>query len=216
MIFMKKTARMLVGLFCLPVVISGISSGCSDSATYESSMTNFPNVASSFAIYKVDKNNLEEVFPSQVAGDDGGIVEDKNVDLNKVKLEDEPILTDQGIKYYDWKDQKIILTEEYLVAHGFTESDKAMSEYIDYAYRDGGSKLLSADQDDAAVIVFNGKRIYSVGFPRSLTSSNEKPPVMIEDVGRGVLKINNYSDADDLRLDKQIYEFFKKEGKLKE
>jgi hypothetical protein len=214
---MKRTVGMLVGLFCLPVItVLGFSSGCSDSAAYKSSMASLPNVASNFAIYKVDKSNLEEVFSWQVVGEDGSIIEENNVDLNEVKLEDEPILTEHGIKHYDWKDQKIILTEEYLIAHGFTESDKAMSEFIDYAYRDGGSKLLGADQDDTAVIVLNGKRIYAVGFPCALTSSKEKPPVMIEDVGRGILKINNYRETDDLRLNKQIYGFFKKEGKLKE
>jgi hypothetical protein len=59
-----------------------------------------------FAIYLTDKS-LFSIFPK------GGPYSYSNIaDLDKFTLQSEPLITDKDIKFYDWKKQILVLTEE--------------------------------------------------------------------------------------------------------
>lgn len=208
---MKRTVGMLIAALCM---VSCLTAGCGQGTAGQTNTANNSEKKPSFAIYLVDKKYSNDVFPTDQYAQNGSVIESKDWDIEKVKLNPKPVLTDLDIKEYDWKNQIVKLNDAFLAERGFTESDKAMIEFIDFAYRDGGSKLLGATQDDVGIVALNGKRIYAVGFTLALTSSRSKPPIMIEDAARDTLRIDNYRKTDDLRQDKRIYQFFKQEGKL--
>jgi hypothetical protein len=209
---MKRAVGLLAAALCM---VSYLAVGCEQGTTGQANNFNDSDKKASFAIYLVDKQYSNDVFPAYQYVQNGSTIESKEWNLEKVKLDPKPVLTDLDIKEYDWKNQRIKLNDAFLAKRGFTESDKAMLEFIDFAYRDGGSKLLGATQDDVGIVALNGKRIYAVGFTLALTSSRSKPPIMVEDAARDSLRIDNYRKVDDLRQDKRIYQFFKQEGKLK-
>jgi hypothetical protein len=208
--------KITVGLLTAALfTVSFLATGCDQGVAGKVGNTIDAGKKPSFAIYLADKKYVNDAFPDDKYAKNGSVIESKDWDLEKVELNPEPLLTDIDIKEYDWKNQRIKLNDVFLAKRGFTESDQAMLEFIDFAYRDGGSKLLGTTQDDVGVVTLNGRRIYAVGFTLALTSSRSKPPIMIGDAARDTLGIDNYRKTDDLRQDKRIYQFFKQEGKLK-
>lgn len=138
-----------------------------------------------FAIYLVKDANASEAIKK---------------DINKLVLEDEPIITDENISSYIWKEHKVILIKD-------EKLQSTVMEKIDMKVPTHGKPF---------VVVCNGERIY-IGLFWSLLSSLSAPkcPVIMNDFYYGDSFIIYYAyDENDSRDDKRIYKTFEELGKL--
>lgn len=195
--------RRLSMFTCLILIFSALLLGCQKDEK--------PLIYSSpkFAIYFVkepDKNNA-----LSYGRNNAGRYVKSEAEIQELALEKMPILTDKDIKEYDWHNQKIQLTDEYLEKH-------SVSLMNDKPFQESGSELLGAEEFDAVVIAVNGERVYKAGFPLSSVRSQFPPEIMICDSSDTSITIskNGKDDTLDPRYDKRIRDIFQNEGKLVE
>jgi hypothetical protein len=136
------------------------------------------------------------------------IVKDINtaqaVDLNidKLSIEDEPIITDEDISEYIWNDYKIILKKD----------ERLKKRLEDKLY------MKVPMSGKPYVVVCGGEKIYLGAFWTLLSSySAPKCPTIVIDLIKDTdyLKVDFAYDKGDKRKDDRIKEVFKSLGKLK-
>lgn len=139
-----------------------------------------------FAIYLVKDANASEALK-------------KNI--NKLALEDDPVITDENISNYIWKEHKLILIKD-------EKLHSIIKEKIGMKVPTSGKPF---------VVVCNGERIYTGLFWTLLSSlSAPKCPVIMSEFYDGdFLQICFAYDEDDIRNDRRIYKTFEEMGKLK-
>ena len=175
------------------------------------------NTKQSFEIYLV--KDKESALKARTHGywdwDTGkyinGIMDDVNgniVDINSLLLEDKPVLTDKDILKYDWTNHEIEVTKEYVSSNGISADDWSKRVVS------GGSAILKSDYKGSFVIVVNGKRVYSGGFPLYMESSQSPSEIGIRDIANYKIRIWNSKAYSDVRNNKDIYNVFKSKGKL--
>ena len=184
----------------------------------KSTKTDNPKIADqkqSFEIYLVKRSDA----------DTNGYQDGEVRDINHYELAEKPIITDKDIVRYHWNNHEIEFTKEFIEKQYTLNPDiKAPVAYgngnIYNLY--SGCKLLNTNSRDSFVIVVNGKRIYSGTFPEPLSSSF-MPAVWIEDGPDNRIRIRCKTEFGDLgkihafqdpRPNKDIYDLFKKLGKL--
>lgn len=190
---MKKIALVIIATMVLMVC-----SACSLKNNSEEK----DNDKASFEIYLVNVNESS-----------GALNKDLNKDLNKLKLEEQPVLTDKNISEYVWKTHQIKLIRD-------DELNKVIEEKLDLKIPVGGKQF---------VVVCNGERIYRGMFWSMLSSAwpPEDCPIINSFIGerdyfdiffQGKNDVQGNDDVqgeNDVRNDKRIYETLKKLGKLK-
>jgi hypothetical protein len=121
-------------------------------------------------------------------------------DLNKLKLEEQPLLTDKNISEYVWKTHQIKLVKD-------DELNKVLDEKLNMKVPVSGKPF---------VVVCNGERIYCGVFWTKLSSLfyPECPTIISDYSDRDYFEIS-FEGKNDIRNDKRIYETLKKLGKLK-
>lgn len=122
------------------------------------------------------------------------------MDINKLVLEDEPVITDRNISSYIWNEHKMNLIKD-------EKLQGIAKEKIGVVPTSG----------KPFVVVSGGERIY-LGLFWTLLSSLSAPkcPTILNDFYDGdSLKINYAYDEGDSRNDQRIYKTFEKLGKLK-
>lgn len=142
----------LVYLSVLLIFITSIT-GCQ--SIKESAAT---NKTPEFAIYFVKADSKNGAL--SYGRNENGEYAKTSSSINELALEDNPVVTEKDIKKYYWDTHKIEFNDEYLKRHEHGEANTGLLPIP-------GSKLLGAKEFDAVVIVVNGERIYSAGFPLS-------------------------------------------------
>ena len=160
-------------------------------------------IKGNFGIYHVDSNKSAISY---------GKVGDKYVEPNfkvvELDIVGEPIITEEQIKMYHWKTQRLELKEEYV--RKITDKEKFSNEK-----KYTGSRYLGAKDDQEVVIIINGHKLYSAGFLPHQLRSWFAPSKMIIDEKNCLKIIANDNQIKDIE-NKAIYDFFKSVGKLSE
>jgi len=140
-------------------------------------------------------------------------------DYKNLVLLDKPIITDEDIRAYYWINHEIEVTSTYMdkiLREGHTDNSLYMDKGNYRQYEKGGSKILNSYQYDCFVVVVNGVKIYSGTFPYSPIFSYQQEKLIIGDVSDTSFKIIfKEKDGLDPRNSDAIYNFFKKQGKLR-
>jgi len=140
-------------------------------------------------------------------------------------LKEKPIITDKDIVRYHWNSHEIEFTKEFIEKQYTLNPDiktPVTDGYGNIPNMEGGCMLLNMKYEDEFVVVVNGKKIYSGTFLPPPYSS-VLPPLWIEDRANNKIRIGSISDLGeaqvykafkDPRPNKDIYDLFKKLGKL--
>lgn len=171
--------------------------------------------SSNFGIYLVKgENKLGALTFGRMENET--YIDGKKVNLDNIELEEKPLITDKDIKKYYWKTHKIELNDEFLKRRNLSSKEKEIIGQLKNGSPRmyGGSILLNTTDNDSVVIMIDGNKIYSAGFPLPMFSSRSPSEIIIDDSGLNSICISNQRKTDDIRADRQIYDFFKKAGKL--
>ncbi len=193
--------RNLFTFSCLILIFAVLLLGCQKEEK--------PSVQGSlpkFAIYFIKEQDKNKAFSFGLDEKDNSEAE-----IQELSLDEVPIITDKDIKAFDWQNQMIEFTDEYLNKHGNPSVDKEINI-------EGGSKLLGAKEFDAVVITVNGERIYKARFSLSPIRSYVPPGIVLNDNSNNSITIRKSGGNDtlDQRYDKRVRDVFQKEGKLVE
>lgn len=122
-------------------------------------------------------------------------------DINKLDLEDEPILSDKNISEYIWKEHKIKFLED-------EKLKETLREKVNMKVPTSGKPF---------VLVCNNDRIYVGSFWTLLSSlSGPRCPTIVSDfIDRNYFEVGYNFIKGDKRNDKRVYEALKELGKLK-
>ncbi len=149
-------------------------------------------------------------------GNKGKYVTGRQIDLDSLSVENEPLFTDRDIKTYHWKTHVVEFTDEFLKKHKAAFNGKDLVASLpegQISHLRGGSERLGTSQDDAWVLEVDGERIYSGGFPLPATSSKNGPRLGMADCVEGVM-IWSFCQGFDPRANTKVRSFFQEAGKL--
>jgi len=140
-------------------------------------------------------------------------------DYKNLVLLDKPIITDEDIRAYYWVNHEVEVTSTYInriLKDGHSDNSLYMDNGNYRQYEKGGSKILNTYQYDCFVVVVNGEKIYSGTFPYSPIFSYDQEKLIIGDVSDTSFKIifTGENELDPRNAD-EVYNFFKKKGKLR-
>lgn len=192
-----KNRRIHLFLFSIFAIMAFVFSACQQS--------NEKKDVPKFAIYKVTEDTKQ--YADSFGSFDGKkYINGEKIDLGKIKYEETPIVTDKDIKKYNWKTHTIEFTQDYL---------KNVNKKEENLFS-GGCQLFNAKEFDIFVVVVNGKKIYTGGYPLSPIRSQGRPEIVIEDNSEGSIIVKNIRTADDMRSSKEIYDVLKEMDKIEQ
>ncbi len=189
---MKKT---IIPILILSIILSSMTASC-DTQPEDS-------VESTFEIYLATAESAREFGCSSI---------------EKLVLEEEPVITGEDIRSYYWEQHVVEVTSEF--AKEVYEKDN--DQYDEYSidenglrqYEKGGSRLLGSAQYMCFVVVVDGKRVYSGTFTGSTYVPQTPDEIIIGDVAENRFAIIYNVGGFDRRNDDAVYEYFKDAGKM--